>query len=105
MHKMGKSFAVAAMVGALTLVGATSASASESRSGTLVCSGYYPTSGLRTTTTGYVIHDWMNNGNGESHSLGWPSDGFHSSSGYSNVSSSWIAAASSSIISAAGFCA
>lgn len=104
MRKTRKILVAAALVAAFTLVGETSASASVSQGGNLRCSGYYPTPTVRSNTTGYVTHGWYDAATGNSRSFGWPSNGVHTSTGWTIDSNYWNVLADTAILSAVGSC-
>lgn len=104
MRKTRKFLAAAALVAAFTLVGGTTASANATQSGSLRCSGYYPTPTLRSNTTGIVAHSWYDSTLDETWSRSWASNGVHTSTGWTNDPNYWGLAADS-ILSASGTCA
>ncbi len=104
MPKARKFVVVAALVSAFTLVGATAASATAQQFGNLRCSGYYPTPTVHSNTTGYVLHDWWDNTTYQSKQYGWPTNGAHSSTGWTVDSNDWTVTANT-ILSAGGTCA
>lgn len=104
MRKTRGTITVATLVCALTVLGATAASAA-SRTGTLQCTGtYYPNPTVRSITTGYVIHDWENITTNEFKEYGFPLDGAHSSSGWHGDANQWFVDAAA-ISYASGTCA